>query len=137
MGEIFEPQGKTGPLYRSIGEQVGRVADHALFWWERTACPRLRAGAQAAGMNPRDIHAVGHDVRRATDLLTSELRSGDVVLIKGRGTEHLERIALGLGGRRVRCTLPLCKAPEIRCGRCPQLEVGSPHWRGHMESAGN
>ena len=77
-------------------------------------------------MHPSDIHAIGHDVCRATDLLRSELRDGDVVLIKGRGTEHLERIALGLVGRAVRCTLPLCKAPEIRCGRCPQLEVGTP-----------
>ena len=137
MGEIFEPQGKAGPLYRSIGEQIGRVADHALFMVGRNRLSALRSGAQTAGMHPSDIHAIGHDVRRATDLLMSELRSGDVVLIKGRGTEHLERIALGLGGRQVRCTLPLCKAPEIRCGRCPQLEIGNPHWRGHMESAGS
>ena len=126
MGEIFEPQGKAGPLYRSIGEQIGRVATCVLFLVGKNRLSPLRAGAQAAGMHPSDIHAIGHDVCRATDLLRSELRDGDVVLIKGRGTEHLERIALGLVGRAVRCTLPLCKAPEIRCGRCPQLEVGTP-----------
>ena len=36
MGEIFEPQGKTGPLYRSIGEQIGRVAACALLLVGRT-----------------------------------------------------------------------------------------------------
>ena len=126
MGEIFEPRGKPGSLYRSIGERIGRVADRALFLVGKNRVSPLRAGAQSAGMRPSDMHAIGHDVDRAIKLLRSELRSGDVVLIKGRGTEHLERIALGLLGRAVRCTLPLCAVPEMRCGRCPQLEVGIP-----------
>jgi UDP-N-acetylmuramyl pentapeptide synthase len=126
MGEIFEPQGKAGPLYRSIGEQIGRVADAAVLLVGRHRVSPLRAGAQAAGMQPSDIHPVGHDIVKATDLLRTELGNGDVALIKGRGTEHLERIQLGLLGQTIRCTLPLCKVPEMRCGRCPQLSIGPP-----------
>lgn len=126
LGEVFEPRGKAGPLHRSIGERMGRVADRALLMTGRNRASALRAGARAAGMPPADVRVVGPDVRRATEVLRDELRLGDVVLIKGRGTEHLERIALGLLGRPVRCTLPLCKVPEMRCGRCPQLEVGPP-----------
>jgi len=126
MGEIFEPQEKAGPLYRSIGERVGHVADLAVFLVGRKRASPLRAGAAAAGMAPTQMHLFGHDLGRAIAFLGSELRRGDVVLLKGRGTEHLERITLGLQGRDVRCTLSLCKVPEMRCDRCPQLGIGRP-----------
>jgi UDP-N-acetylmuramyl pentapeptide synthase len=126
MGEIFEPQKKAGALYRSIGERVGAVADLALFLVGKNRVSPLRAGAACAGMAPADMHMFGHDLGRAVAFLRDELRPGDVILLKGRGTEHLERITLGLQGRDIRCTLSLCKVPEMRCERCPQLAIGTP-----------
>jgi UDP-N-acetylmuramoyl-tripeptide--D-alanyl-D-alanine ligase len=126
IGEIFEPRDRAGPLHREIGGQIGRVADLALLMVGRKRASPLRAGAAAAGMAPSSLHRFGDDLRAAGAFLRSELRRGDVVLIKGRGTQHLERIALALLGHPVRCMLSLCKVPEMRCGRCPQLTVGSP-----------
>ena len=53
----------------------------------------------------------------------SALREGDVVLIKGRASEKLDRIALSLMGRRVACAIEFCDA-ELRCSECPMLERG-------------
>ncbi len=68
--------------------------------------------------------------------------AGDVVLIKGRSTQRLERIALLLEGREVGCDLAFCKVASGRCERCPMLERGWPGQRtaaalfGHAAVAG-
>ena len=73
MGEIFEPQKKAGPLYRSIGERVGRVADLALFGRQEPCLTAARRRC-IAGMTPADMHTFGHDLGRAIAFLGSELR---------------------------------------------------------------
>jgi hypothetical protein len=61
----------------------------------------------------------------AIELLRKDLRPGDVVLVKGRDTEKLERIALALGGTTVGCQVSFCDADE-RCMSCPMLARGWP-----------
>ena len=61
--------------------------------------------------------------------LGARVRPGDVVLLKGRDTQRLDRIALKLLGRDVRCTRVHCdlngfSANGERCAVCPALEVG-------------
>ncbi len=83
--------------------------------------------ATKAGL-PRDrITVATRDVARVIELLREELRSGDVVLLKGRNYQRLERIALALAGREVRCTLPTCRVPALECHACAMLTRG---WAG-------
>ena len=53
-----------------------------------------------------------------------ELRPGDVVLVKGRDNERLDRVALALLGRDVRCAIDFCKLRSGRCEGCSHLEKG-------------
>ena len=53
-----------------------------------------------------------------------DLAPGDVVLVKGRDTERLDRVALALQGRQVRCAIEFCDLRGVRCETCPKLETG-------------
>jgi hypothetical protein len=52
------------------------------------------------------------------------LKPGDVVLVKGRDTQRLERVSLALSGRPVRCDIDFCDIKGMRCEVCPMLERG-------------
>ena len=54
----------------------------------------------------------------------ADLRPGDILLLKGRPTEQLERIGLALKGRDVRCTIDFCNLRLTRCDTCPKLATG-------------
>jgi hypothetical protein len=61
----------------------------------------------------------------AVQLLERELQAGDVVLIKGRTNQRLERVALALQGRQVGCTITACPAHSAQeCASCPMLGRG-------------
>ena len=63
---------------------------------------------------------------KPVEILQRDLKPGDVVLIKGRDTQKLERVAFSLMGRKVSCDISFCDL-KVRCARCPMLERG---WRG-------
>jgi hypothetical protein len=69
----------------------------------------------------------GYSVLDAVEALRDDLGPGDVVLIKGRDTQRLDRVALALAGRNVGCTIPVCGLKHTRCDQCPMLESG---WQG-------
>jgi hypothetical protein len=74
------------------------------------------------------VHA-GNDTQDATRLIRDRLRPGDVVLLKGRREQRLDRVALALMGEPVRCRLPRCPGPPVACHLCPLLTIaaeGSP-----------
>lgn len=82
---------------------------------------------QSTGGLPRErIVNVGRDVLKAVKMVHEELGPGDVVLIKGRGHQRLDRVVLALIGRTVRCHMSYCNA-ELRREYCPMLERG---WEG-------
>ncbi len=120
LGEISEPAGSMGPVYKEAGRHVGRVADLAVFVTHNFQ--RYATGARAFLDSGRLINA-GSRFERAVEALRSELRPGDVVLLKGRDTQRLDRIALALMGERVGCHVQMCRLP-FRCARCPQLAHG-------------
>ncbi len=66
----------------------------------------------------------GKSIDTAVDALRRQLQPGDVVLIKGRNTQRLERISLALMGRTVNCKLVFCNAMGMRCERCPMRKRG-------------
>jgi len=128
MGQVTEPPGEQGPIYRHLGERIGRIASRAIFLCDRrdSACS---AGAAAVGMPRSAIAKVGRDLFKAIDLLRDDLGPGDVVLVKGRITERLDRITLALAGRSVGCRVGFCKTRVVQCAACPMLERGWQHAR--------
>jgi UDP-N-acetylmuramyl pentapeptide synthase len=124
LGDIAEPMGPQGPLYRDLGARLAAIAARVVV--VGIQMKPIATGARRAGM-PRDaIVDAGRSTARATEILRRELRPGDVVLLKGRDTERLDRIALALLGERVACDVSFCDARK-RCRACPMLARG---WRG-------
>jgi hypothetical protein len=64
---------------------------------------------------------VAASVHRAAAEIAADLGPGDVVLIKGRDTQRLDRVALLLAGRVVRCRLMECNINLVRCDECDLL----------------
>jgi UDP-N-acetylmuramoyl-tripeptide--D-alanyl-D-alanine ligase len=124
LGEIEEPAGPQGPLYRQLGKRVAGIVSHLVFVGSRKSFKSLAVGAQGAGMARQALVYAGRDPREAAALLRQNLRTGDVVLIKGRMTQHLERTALALMGRPVPCDLSLCRL-RPRCTSCPLLPAST------------
>lgn len=118
LGEISEPPGSQGPIYRRIGARIAAIADQALFVGGNFQ--RYAAGARRAGMTGERVVDAGRSWRVAFEHLRRELGPGDVVLVKGRDTQRLDRVSLALLGRDVRCARTECEL--IDCDGCPMLE---------------
>ncbi len=121
IGEITDPPGSTYPHYKRIGRLCAEICAKVIFvGWSRKSRAIL-TGARQSGFPLPSYSYAGRDVLTALELLPADLRDGDVVLIKGRVSQKMERIALALLGRQVRCRRPECKYKMIRCSRCPAL----------------
>jgi len=125
MGEISEPPGQQGPIYREIGGRIARVATQAVFMGGNFQ--RYASGAASAGMQRRKLTDGG---RRPSTVIRAVPDTGPdtVILIKGRFSQKMERVSLALMGRPVRCDIPSCHARSTYCDTCPMLERG---WKGH------
>jgi UDP-N-acetylmuramyl pentapeptide synthase len=125
LGDVSEPPGSQGPIYRRLGERLAAIVTTALIVGDQRK--HYAAGATRAGLPREAIVGIGASVVRAVEALRDELRAGDVVLIKGRNTQRLDRVALALAGRQVRCDIKFCDAYPTQCDGCPMLERG---WNG-------
>jgi len=99
-----------------IGKQAVQCTDGVVFVGEQ--CERGARAAIAAGMPSTATHAF-HDVHQAALFLRGELRSGDLVLLKGRTCDHMTRVYYGLIGD-VACRKAVCEKTII-CDLCPEL----------------
>ena len=116
FSDLTDSRAKTKKRLRDIGKLAAELADVAVFVGEH-AHHGVR-GAVAAGMDAARCHDV-IALPRAAELLSRELRPGDLVFVKGRTTDHLSRlvferahvrvsarglvaVVLALGGRRDR-----------------------------------
>jgi len=125
LGDVSEAAGSQGPIYRHLGARVAQVASRAVFIagrWSRT----YATGAKQGGLPRGALINARRSVTMVVEALQDDLRPGDVVLIKGRDTQRLARVALALMGRQVRCELTSCDA-KVECEPCPMLERG---WAG-------
>jgi UDP-N-acetylmuramoyl-tripeptide--D-alanyl-D-alanine ligase len=130
FGEVSEPPGSQGPIYRKIGRRVADIASHAVFICSSNSFQRYAAGAVRGGMERTAlIHVKGGagSVPGAVEAVRKIIGPGDVVLVKGRNPERLARVSLALAGRRVRCEVIRCKMEVVGCAECPMLELG---WDG-------
>jgi UDP-N-acetylmuramoyl-tripeptide--D-alanyl-D-alanine ligase len=127
LGEVSEPPGSQGPIYRKLGERIAKIAGHVIIIGKKRGFENYRSGAsRISGVSGTLFTYAGKDVLDAVGILQNILAPGDVVLTKGRGNQRLERIALALTGRTVRCNISSCGA-WVRCESCPMLELG---WNG-------
>lgn len=122
LGDISEAPGAQGPLYRDLGERVAEIADWAVFYGKKRDA--YAAGARRAGIPDFEFKKMKNDLAGAAEEVLRRLHSGDVVLVKGRGNQRLDRISLLLQGREVKCDLPHCDARTFRCENCPMRVPG-------------
>ena len=125
LGEISEPPRPQGRQYRRLGGRLATIASRVIVVGSTNSFKSYAGGAAQAGL-PRAAVVRAEGVHQAAEILRAALRKGDVVLLKGRSTQRLERIALALQGRTVGCDISFCSAPDIRCERCPMVERGWP-----------
>jgi UDP-N-acetylmuramoyl-tripeptide--D-alanyl-D-alanine ligase len=125
LGQVSGPPGSQGPIYRDLGARVARFVSRAIFIGDDSG-RKFVAGAKRAGLPRERLINAGKSIFKAVEVLREELGPEDVVLIKGRDTQRLDRITLALMGRTVRCDIDYCNA-RVRCGNCPMLERG---WNG-------
>ncbi len=122
MGEVSEPPGSQGPIYREIGGEMAAIFDQIVI--VGVNYQRYASGATKAGFSREQIFDAGNSIMEAIRYLKKHLKSGDIVFIKGRDTQRLERISLALMGRKVKCDIQSCDARPHRCDTCPMLETG-------------
>ena len=120
LGEVSEPPGSQGPIYRELGERIASIASRAIFIGGNFQ--RYAAGVKRGGLPSSAMMDAGRSVLKAVELLREDLRPGDVVLIKGRDTQRLDRVTLALIGKKVCCDIDFCDTRAVRCKACPVLE---------------
>ena len=114
-----QPGGHLPPSRRAAG--TDRLAGDR----RRADVPALCRGRTAAGMPRAALFDARRDVRAAWEAVQKDLAPGDIVLVKGRDTERLDRVALALQGRTVGCEIEFCDLRGVRCETCPRLETGA------------
>ena len=104
---------------RYLARAAARAADMAVFVGESAAY----GGRQAveAGMAPERVHDF-HTLEETARFLRSELGRGDLMLLKGRTTDHVTRIFHALLGP-IRCWKTTCRR-RIPCDQCWELGAG-------------
>jgi UDP-N-acetylmuramyl pentapeptide synthase len=122
LGNIGNPPGRTGEFYRAVGRRFAQFADMAFLLGSHDR--RYASGAAAAGMPRERIIKFHNDLRQAVEVLRNTLRPGDVLVVKGRLDDHLERITLALSGQKIGCWRTECRSRAYRCNNCPMLEKG-------------
>lgn len=106
---------------RHLATEAARAAEVALFIGENAAYGRRRA--IEAGMKPSDVHEF-RSLEEAAAFLKTQLRSGDLMLLKGRTTDHAARVLFAQLGD-IACWKPYCRKTTL-CDNC--WELGSrPH----------
>jgi UDP-N-acetylmuramoyl-tripeptide--D-alanyl-D-alanine ligase len=124
IGDMGDFPGKWRPTYRQMGALIAENADMMLIIGLNNQA--YASGAAAAGMPRANIIKCRGNVRIAFEWLRDNLHENDVVLIKGRFKQRLDRIAMALQGRRVGCWVENCPCQFLTCQECPMLERGWP-----------
>jgi len=105
---------------RNVGREAATICDLALFFG-RSASTAVRAARQS-GM-PEDKAKEFYSLPLLADYLRQELKAGDLVLVKGRTTDHLSRAILAQFGE-IRCWEMNCRRTHT-CDFCWKLGLSS------------
>ena len=120
LGELeTPPDGRRS--YRQVGDRLAHGIDRILVVGVGSSRFQVyRAAARRAGLDPQRLEPVA-DLEEAIARLRAELGDGDLLLIKGRSSQRLERVTEALAGIEVSCRLPSCGLDLMPCERCPLL----------------
>jgi len=122
LGDVSEPPGSVGDIYRQIGRRIAAVATKVII--VSGNFQRYATGATHAGFPRQSLLDADKSMIKVALELKETLIPGDVVLVKGRSTQRLDRFALLLQGRNVKCDIRFCDNRALRCDECPMLEKG-------------
>ena len=131
LGNVEEPPGNEGDIYRDLGTRAARFAD-VVICIGKQRMQAFRAGAVQAGMAHTAIRLAGSRIEAGADLLKTILQPGDLVLIKGSNRQRLSRLALRLSGMEVNCSLHYCNAKVNGCNACPLLKTPANWQENHF-----
>lgn len=120
LGDMTDNKDKVKRRLRKLGRRVATLCDVAVFVGPNAH--HARAGAIAAGMPESAVLCSPH-AAAASAVLQRELRAGDVVLVKGWTSLHLERLTFAQVGT-VGCWMPNC-LKRIQCDVCWKLSLTS------------
>jgi UDP-N-acetylmuramyl pentapeptide synthase len=119
-GLVFSDQSdsteKPRKRLRAIGRLAAELCDFVVFVGEHAQ--HGVAAATAAGMDA-SCCAAFHSLRDAAQWLGQTLRPGDLVFLKGRGSDHLSRILFAQFGN-IGCWKSKCGIRRL-CDYCAQL----------------
>jgi UDP-N-acetylmuramoyl-tripeptide--D-alanyl-D-alanine ligase len=125
FGRISDHPGRSRPIYTELARAASEVVDLLIFVGERpeSLWGGARRGAPdflAEVSGGRARVTLFATVRDASEFLRGELRSGDLMLLKGSGpSDHLERILLE-HQTAVRCWRASCGL-VLACESCEHL----------------
>lgn len=117
-GDYADTSEKPRKRMRVLGEAVAQSADLAMFVGERAELARRAAEAARSGLETRAFPSL----EEAAEFLRQELREGDLVLLKGRTTQHLSRLFFSQFGE-VACWTSDCNKTCL-CDSCDELGAG-------------
>jgi UDP-N-acetylmuramoyl-tripeptide--D-alanyl-D-alanine ligase len=117
VGEYSDTPQRTQVRFRELGRAAARAADIAIFVGPHHARLAVTA-AVAAGMRPGSALAF-RDLPAVAEHLRSVLGPGDLVLLKGRATDHLARVFFAQLGP-VACRRRTCRKTSL-CDVCEEL----------------
>lgn len=121
IGDVEEPPGSQGPIYKALARRLAEVADAVIFIGGKTNFGRLKAGMISGRLSRDALCNLRNDPKTVAGVLAGgELGPDDLVLIKGRSTHHMERVALLLTGKSVTCSAQVCRRRHD-CATCPLL----------------
>jgi len=121
LGDVSEPPGSQGPIYRGLGERMAQIASLAIFITDKKCFERYRAGLLKGGFPRSSIVYAQDSPLKAASYLQGTLGLDDVILLKGRDNQRLERVALALMGKTVQCERDICYLKSGRCEDCSKL----------------
>lgn len=124
IGEVEEPNRSLGDIYRDFGNRIAKVADQLIFIGSTRTKRPLFNGARIAGMPDGSLHYFKNSVWQAQEAAMQLVQPGDLVLIKGRSSQKLIRIALALKGEKVLCKREFCRQ-KAGCLKCDFLKRNS------------
>jgi UDP-N-acetylmuramoyl-tripeptide--D-alanyl-D-alanine ligase len=117
FSDLSDSKERPRQRLRAIGHLAPTIGDVAIFVGEHGHY--AEKAAISSGMNPDCVRNFP-EPSRAAEYLRSELREGDLVLIKGRISHHLARIVLAQWGN-IGCWKKNCNK-RILCENCEHLK---------------
>jgi len=122
LGTVSYLTGSARKVYQELGTMIGKVANEMFVISMPDYEQAITAATKRAGLTAGHIHKTKDDWTKIPDILDQLLLEGDVILVKGKHEQRLERLSLAIQGEKVRCTIKNCDLKYIYCKDCSRLK---------------